>query len=198
MLPINDPIACKPITSWLARIYKGGVTPREIIDARARGELTASQTRTMLSEVRRVDHENRTLAAQAGKAEESVFKTHAYRSAEDFLEGMLKPRPQRAADIDGSDVAFDRVQLAQAKLELAQRSRGKKPEEVRDIATEIQDRYMKRRSNFSEARRGRVGRGEIPFSDLREVREAASRGILSNEEIRTYIDHFKANQPGAK
>lgn len=175
----------------LAKIYQGGVSYRDILEANARGEITSGSRKYLLGEVRRVQTENRTIAAQSEKKEDSVYKSVEFKSAEDFLEGMLKPRPKDDRDFMGVGTPFDRAQLAQAKLEFTRAAKGKSAEEIQPLVEDITNRYMKRREGYNKDQRENVGSGRIPFKSLKEARTAAAQGLLSPDELRQYIDYFK-------
>ena len=177
--------------SILAKVYQGGVSYKQVLDANARGDITSGQRKYLLSEIRRVNTENRTLANAEGKKEEAIFKTTEFRSAEDFLQGMLKPRPKDNMDFTGQGNEFDRAQLATARLELYRATKGKDASEIQPIVEEIVTRYMKRRKEFTDTQQSAVGQNQIPFKSLQEARDAAAKGLLSPAELRNYIQYFK-------
>lgn len=179
----------------LSKVYQGGVSYRDILDAQAHGDITSSQRKYLLSESRRVQQENRTLAQAAGREEAAIYKSREFKDAEDFLKGMLRPRQKDAMDFDSERFLFDNAQLAQAHRELGRAAAGKKPEEVGAVVDEITKRYMKRRQDkdagYTQDQQARVGSGQIPFKNLAEAQDAARKGLLSPAEFRTYIDYFK-------
>lgn len=170
-----------------AGIYQGKVGIRDVIGA----DLTAPQKRSLLSEVRRVQLENQQAAERAGKAEDAVYRTADFRTGEEFIKTMLKPRPKDPSDIFGNGTEFDRAQLAQAVLEFTRGARGKSPQELRESAEEISTRYVKRRTGYDEQQQKDVGEARMPFRNLQEVRDAATKGLISTAEFRSYIDYFR-------
>jgi hypothetical protein len=178
-------------TDLLARVYQGGVSNRDLLNAQAQGQITSSQRKFLLSESRRVTHENRTAAAQEGKAADAIYKTQDFRAAEDFLQGMLKPRPKNDIDFSGTGNEFDRAQLAQARLELVKSAQGKSPAEVQQVAEEIVTRYAKRRLAYTADQQERVTLHQVPFESLPEAMEAARKGVLSPDEYHRYSEYFK-------
>lgn len=177
----------------LTKAYQGGITYRDILSAEARGDITSSQRKYLLSERRRVDTENRTIDAQRTKDEAAIYKTREFKDAEEFLKRILKPRPKDASDIFGNGSEFDNANLAQAHRELGRAVAGRKPEEIGAVVDEITSRYKKRQEGYTKDQQDRVGKGDIPFKTLAEAVEAAKKGLLSPDEYRIYIDYFKGN-----
>ena len=178
----------------LAKIYEGRVKPSEILDARGKAQLTSSQGKYLLSEARRVENERAQLAAQAGKAEEAIYKTKDYNDAKDFLEKMVAPRPKDPFKFDGNaarEQEFDRMNAAQAQREFFTGLRGKTPADIQPFVEDVAKRYKTRQKEFSSDQQQAVTEQRVPFKSLQEVIAAGRKGTLSPAEYRDYSNYFK-------
>lgn len=180
----------------LAKVYKGSLNYDDVLKAQSRGDITSSQRKSLMGEIRRVQHENRTLAAQEGAANEKIYKSKDFGSAMDYLEGVLRPRPQDPMAMDKKEMEFDHLQLAQAKREFFTASEGKKPGELQDIADGVAQRYLKRRQEQAkggmtpEQKQAAVA-GQVPYKTLTELRQAVQSGAVSIPEARRYEQFLK-------
>lgn len=175
----------------LSRIYRGSVSYEDVLQAEARHDIVSSQRKYLLSEIRRVSTEERTAASAEGKKEEAIYKSREFSSAMDYVEGLLKPRPQSPDAMDKAEVEFDHAQLAQARREFFTASAGKTTAELQDVADNVVKRYMNRRKAASDGgltpeQKRATARAEVPFKTLEEVRRALANNTISTEEARLY------------
>lgn len=197
---ITEKVDGKPNTTQLdnevqilAGVYEGKVGVKDIINKASTRDVTQGQMKYLLGEARRVKNENATLAAAAGKADEAIFKTRDYQDAKDFVADILKPRPRDPLNFAGQQaIEFDRTNAAQAQREFFTGLKGKSPADIQPWAEDVVKRYKARQKEYTDPQQQAVTENKIPFKSLQEVRDAGAKGLLSNAEIRTYINHFKA------
>lgn len=184
-------------TKLLAKVYEGKLKFRNVINSNSSADITAGQRKYLLGEINKVENQNRTLAATAGKADEAVFKTRNYADAKDYLGSVLQPRPhdpQNFTDDQARRLEFDRRAAADAQREFFTKLQGKKPEEIQPLAEEIATRYLKKRQEMSPDQQSKVVENKVPFKTIVEMRDAAAKGLLSPAEVRTYHMYFKGNK----
>lgn len=178
------------------KVLTGGITYTQILDEEARGRITSSQRKDMFRELRRVQTENRQIAAQEGKAEEAIYKTKEFGSAMDYVEGVLRPRPRDTSGLSGqADVEFDHMQLAQARREFFTKSKGKSPADLQDLADDVAGRYLKRRQSqaqggMTDKQKEAVTQGKVPYKTLQELR--ANAHLHSTAELRQFMNQIES------
>lgn len=185
----------------LAKIYEGRVSPADILNARGRASITASQGKYLLSEARRVTNERATLAASQGKADEAIYKTRDYADAKEFVEKMVAPRPKdpfTTTEAAIRELEFDRMNAAQAQREFFSGLKGKSQSEIQAHAEDIIKRYKTRQKDFSPTQQQAVTEQRVPFKSLQEVIAAGRKGALSPDEYRTYSNYFKQKDRNAR
>lgn len=177
-------------TDLLAGIYKGSVSQRQIISA----QITNSQRRSLLTELRKTQHDNRTAAAAEVANGKAIYKTTEFRSGEDYIDNVLRPNAS-SLDPFGVGSAYDREQRASAKLEYTQRAANvKHPSELNAIRDEIVERYQKRRKETPDSAKGRPGAGLIRYSTKAEALAAYRRGDLPYEAMLIHQQYFEAQK----
>lgn len=172
----------------LQGIYARKVKPRDILSA----DITRSQLKYLLNELEQAKSHDRTLAAQGQAAAAKVFSSPEYRAAEDYLTGMLKPRPKSPTDYFSVGSEFDRAALAAARRDFFNDIKNGAPD-PQASADKVVQRYMKRREGFTAEQQATYGAGKVPFKSLSEARDAAAKGLLTPREFNTYMEHFKQN-----
>lgn len=183
----------------MMRAIKGKLSQEDVLRAESAGQITSSQRRELFKTIRQTEVENRTLAANEGKAGEAIYRTREFDSVNDYLSGVLKVRPRDPIMSNGqADIEFDTHQLAAARRELFTASRGKKPEELQAIADDITTRYIKRRQEaekggMTDSQKEAVIAGQVPYKSIPELIEAARAGLISTDEYKRYSDHLKRN-----
>lgn len=177
----------------LGNIYEGKASVNDILNKASTRDVTQGQMKYLLGEARRVKHDNATLAAAAGKADEAIFKTRDYQDAKDFVGSMLAPRPRDPSNFQGQQaIEFDRANAAQAQREFFTGLKGKTPAEIQPWAEDVVKRYKARQKDYTDPQQQAVAENRIPFRSLQEVRDAGAKGLLSVAEMRRYHEHFKA------
>lgn len=179
-------------TEMLTRIYTGRAGIRDVIDA----DMTPQQKKGLLSEIRRVQQENRMAAAAEDKAEKAIYKSPEYKSGMDYIKGTMVSQPN-ALDPFGTGTIFDRQQRAAAELEFTRRaSLTKDPAELNTVREEIVGRYLKRRKELADADKTLPGAGQLRYSSPAEAADAARKGLLSLDELAIHHNFFKAQRMG--
>lgn len=177
-------------TSLLTSIYRGGASQRDILSA----HLTRSQRQYLLSEHRRVAHENRTLSAQQQQAERAIFKSPEYKSGVDYIKGSLVATAS-SLDPMGVGTSFDRQQRAAAELEFTRRaSITENPADLHAVRDDIVGRYLKRRKEMADVQKELPGAGQLRYSTPAEAAKAAKGGLMTVEELATHLNFFKAQR----
>jgi hypothetical protein len=178
----------------LKSVYEGKLGYRELLAEQSSGAITASQRKYLMNEVRRVQTENRQASAAEGKAQDAIYKTRDFQAAEDFLKGVLRPRPAGIQDYMGVGTEFDRAQLATASLEFTKAARGRAPEELDALASEIAKKYIERRKwSQDPEKNAAVVSLQNPFKSLQAIRDALAAGQINPTEARTYHQLLKGN-----
>lgn len=181
-------------TELLSGIYTGRVGLRNVLAA----DLTYSQKKSLLGEVRRVQQENRMATAAEEKEGKAIFRTPEYTSGEKYIAGALSSTAN-PMDVMGVGTQFERQQRAAAILEFTRRAQGiTNPVELNAVREDIVDRYLKRRKQLGTDAKELPSAGLVRYSTPAEAADAARKGLLSADELTLHLNFFKSQrQPKA-
>jgi hypothetical protein len=179
----------------MLRAVQGKLSYEDVLNAESRRDITSSQRKELFTRIRQTQVENRQLAAAEGSASEKIYKSKDFSSALDYVEGVLKPRPQPLENFDKKELEFDHLQLAQARREFFTAAAGKQPGELQDLADSVAQRYIKRRQEadkggMTPAQKEAATRAQVPYKTLVELRQALANQQVSPAEARRYQQYL--------
>lgn len=178
----------------LSSIYQGKAGIRQVLEA----DLAPKQKKSLLSEVRRVQTENRTLAAQQERDGKAIYRTPQFTAGESYIRGQLASTPS-VIDINGVGSAFDRSQRAAAILEYTERaSNVKSAGELPVIRDDIVKRYQERKAKWNDDQKEKMTAGRTRYSNMAEVATAYRAGGMTFDEALYYEQAFLSKQPQKK
>lgn len=181
------------MTGLLAGIYSGKVRVKDIIDS----GLPPKEQRQLLTELRTKQVQDRTLALQAEANADRPFRSHAFKSQEDWIEVELKPIRSPLEPMKEEDL-FREGARNQAKLEFTEwvsRNGVKDPETLRAKAVEIVERHKKRVEMFKTRQIDMAARN-LRFTNEADVLKNADS--MTTADLTLHLMYFEAQKKQPK